>query len=177
MAAKDIELKIVNIVGVQFVIKELKDTEPKLLAQFRKELVAEAAPLLPKIRSAIPMSAPLRGMEHRGSTGYDPARIKVTAKANFRKRAGKQSLISFRATSNALRIADMAGRKASGKTSSGRALIAGLNSGGKGKPSRIVYPSVEKEMPALQKSMIDIISDYAAKVNRTILVESQRGVQ
>lgn len=177
MAAEDIELKIGNIVGVQFVIKELQETEPKLLAQFRKDLVAEAAPLLPKIRSAIPMNAPLSGMEHRGSTGYDPARIKVTAKANFRKRAGKQSLISFRATSNALRLADMAGRKASGKTSSGRAMIAGLNAGGGGRPSRIVYPSVEKELPSLQRSMIDIISDYAAKVSKRIFVESQRGVQ
>lgn len=173
MSAENVNLIVGDIIGIQFVIEELKNTEPQLLAQFRKDLVAEAEPLLPKIRSAIPNNAPLSGMEHRGETGYDPARIKITSKANFRKRAGRQSLMSFRVSSNAMRLADMAGRKASGKTASGRAMIAALNKEKGKKPSRFVYPSVEKELPALQKIMLNIIDDYAAKVSKKILIEAR----
>lgn len=166
-----VSLEVGNIIGVQFVIAELRETEPKLINQLRKDLVGEATPLLPNLRSGIPNTAPLPGMEHRGNTGWAPERIKVTAKANFRKRAGKQTLISFRASTNALRLADMSGRRARGKTPSGQAMIAALSRREGTRPSRYVYPSVEKELPSLQKSMIKIIEEYAAKVSRKIAVE------
>jgi hypothetical protein len=173
MSAENLSLTVGQIQGLNTVVRELEDLEPGLVKQLRNDLVTEIKPLYTVIKRRIESSKPfLSGFEHNGETGLNRAQIKVTGKASTRKRAGKNTLLSVRASTNVVRLADMSGRKnPRGRTAAGQAMIANLNASHRG-PSRFVWPSVENEIPKIQQSTLKIVEDYANKVNRRILLKA-----
>jgi septum formation topological specificity factor MinE len=168
-SVENLRIYIPEVIGVQELIRELKDTEPELVKQMRKDLITEIKPLYGMIKSNIPTTAPLSGFSHYGRTGWKKNPVKVTGKAVTSSRGGKTNLVSIRTTSAAVEIADMAGRKANGNTEQGQAMIANLRARFGG-ASRFVYPAIEKEIPKVRQSLVKIIERYAEVKSRKILV-------
>ena len=174
MSAENLSMTIGEIQGLDTVLRELNDLEPGLVKQLRKDLVTEISPLYPVIKRQIDTPKNfLSGFDHSGKTGTRGLTIKVTGKAGLRKRAGKNTLVSIKASSNVARLIDMSGRKnPRGVTAAGQAMIANLNARHRG-PSRFVWPSVESHIPRVQQSVLKIIEAYSAKVNRRLSIKSQ----
>jgi hypothetical protein len=68
--------------------------------------------------------------------------------------------------SAAFQIADMAGRKARGKTASGRAMISKLNS--QKKASRYVYPAAQREIPYVTDQLVGTIRKLTKTYNDSL---------
>jgi hypothetical protein len=67
----------------------------------------------------------------------------------------------------------MSGRKnGRGRTESGQAMIANLTQRF-GNASRFIYPSIEKEIPRVQKAMLDIIEKYTDMINRKLILKTE----
>jgi hypothetical protein len=173
LADTNLRIFVPGIMGLDSLVRELNDLEPGLVKQLRKDLVTEIQPLYKIIKSTVESKKPfLSGFEHSGRTGLAKNPIKVTGKAvTTRRKFNKTSLVSIRTTSAAAQIADMSGRKASGRTEAGKAMIANL-SARFGGASRFIYPSIEKEIPRVQQAMLNIIEKYSDMVNRRLMVKS-----
>ena len=175
-----------QLTGLAEVAKTLKTLDNDLIKRARKDLRTGARPVADAVKQNIPSEAPLqgasgstsatRGMIHNGRTAWNPAAVKVTVRTNFTKKAERKgySLVSIVAGakgkyaqgSAAFQIADMAGRKARGKTRSGQAMIRKLNSSGKA--SRFIYPIVERELPYIADVMRGTINKLASDYNKKL---------
>jgi hypothetical protein len=112
-------------------------------------------------------------MIHNGRTGWNPSGISAKVKTNFSKKAERTgaSLVSIvvggkgksSKGSAAFQIADMAGRKAKGKTRSGKAMISKLNA--QKKASRYVYPAAERELPYVRDQVVGTIRKLTKTYN------------
>jgi hypothetical protein len=166
-----LRIYVPEIIGLDFVVRELKDLEPGLVKQLKQDLVTEIKPLYQTIKSQVEQSRPfLRGFNHSGRTGDKGKTVKVTGKAVTGRRGRSTSLVSIKTTSASAVIADMAGRGSKGRTESGQAMIANLTAK-HGKPSRFVYRSVEKEIPKVQAAITKIVEKYADMVNRKLIIK------
>ena len=144
-----------RVTGVFETVKVLKTIDKQIVNDARKDLRTTAKPVADAVRANIPKEAPLSGMIHNGRTGWKPSGVKVNVKTNFTKRAQVRGTYlvaivagaskNFSTGAAIFQIADIAGRKARGKTASGRAMIKKLNS--IGRASRYVYPAAEREIP------------------------------
>jgi curved DNA-binding protein CbpA len=173
LANTNLRILVPGIIGLDSLVRELNDLEPGLVKQLRKDLVTEIQPLYKTIKSAVESKKPfLSGFEHSGRTGLAKNPIRVTGKAvTTRRKFNRTSLVSIRTTSAAAQIADMSGRRASGRTDAGKAMIANL-SARFGGASRFIYPAIEKEIPRVQQSMLKIIEKYSDMVNRRLIVKA-----
>lgn len=159
-----------RVIGMAEVSKTLRGIDKDLINRARKDLRTGAKPVADAVKAAIPNEAPLRGMIHNGRTAWRPSGIKVSVRTNFSKKAERKgsqlvSIVAGAKNKNALgatafQIADIAGRKARGKTRSGQAMIRKLNA--IHKASRFVYPAAERELPYVQ----DVVRDTIKKLGR-----------
>lgn len=148
-----------RVVGISEVSKTLKAIDKDIVNQARKDLRTGAKPMADAVRANIPSEAPMSGMVHNGRTKWQPSGVKVNVKTNFTKRAETRGtyLVAIVAGSPkdyargaaSFQIADIAGRKAKGKTASGRNMIRVLNERN-GRASRFVYPAALRELPYVQ---------------------------
>lgn len=164
-----------KVYGIDRTIRELKQVEPDAIKNLRTELRSAAEPIALSIKAELPVSAPIRGMRHRGRTGWDTSRIKPTVKTNFSKRAANRgySLVSIwvggkkgsKGTAG-LQIADMAGRGRRTITPQGRAMISALGAN----PSRYVWKSAERKKDQVEREILISLEKTSAKVNRNLVV-------
>lgn len=169
-------MAVVKITGIAETVKILNSIDKDIVKQARKDLRTGAQPLANSIKSAIPTEAPLRGMVHSGRTGWNPSGVSAKVKTNFSKKAERKgtSLVSIvvggkgkTGTGAAIfQIADMAGRKARGKTPSGRAMIRSLNA--QKKASRYVYPAAERELPYVRDQVVATIRKLTKTYNNSL---------
>lgn len=157
------EVKIKGIAGVNEMIRELKQIEPDLYRQLRKDLISDVKPLYAAIKNFIPGEAPLSGMNNEGRLGWGKP-IRVTAKINIRKRRGYTSLLTVKTTNAAVEMVDMAGKSSSGKTGSGKAMIQNLP----GQPSRYVWQAAERHLPKIIEAANQTLERYSKIKNRTL---------
>ena len=157
------EVQIRGIAGVNEMIKELKQIEPELYRQLRKDLIQDVKPLYNIIKARIPIEAPLSGMNNNGRLGWGKP-IRVTARINMRKRRGYTSLLSVKTTNAAVQMVDFAGSRSQGVTKSGRAMIANLP----GFPSRYVWPAAIRYLPQIIDSANKTLERYSKIKNRTL---------
>jgi hypothetical protein len=157
------EIQIKGLIGVNQMIRELKQIEPELYRQLRKDLIQDVKPLYKAIRSNIPTIAPLSGMNNNGRLGWGKP-VRVTAKINLKKRAGFSSLLTVKTTNAAVEMVDMAGSASSGETPQGRAMIANLP----GKHSRYVWPAARRYLPQIMQAANNTLERYSKIKNRTL---------
>lgn len=175
LADSNLRIFVPGIMGLDTVVRELNDLEPGLVKQLRQDLVTEIKPLYRIIKSTIDFKEPfLSGFDHEGRTGIKRNPVRVTGKAvTTRRKFNKTSLVSIRTTSAAVQIADMAGRKnGRGRTETGQKMIANLTARF-GSASRFIYPSIEKEIPRVQRTMLDIIEKYTNMINRKLMIKNE----
>jgi hypothetical protein len=179
-------MAVPKITGIAETVKILNSIDKDIVKQARKDLRTGAQPVANAIKSAIPTQAPLqgksgsisptRGMIHNGPTGWNPSGVSAKVKTNFSKKAERKGnpLVSIvvggkgklSSGSAAFQIADMAGRKARGKTASGRAMIRKLNS--QNKASRYVYPAAERELPYVRDEVVATIRKLTKTYNDSL---------
>lgn len=162
-----------RVTGVAETVRLLNKVDKEIVKQARKDLRTGAQPVANAIMSNIPTEAPLRGMIHNGRTAWKPSGISAKVKTSFSKKTQRNetSLVSIvvgakgkNSTGAAsFQIADMSGRKARGKTRSGKAMINKLNS--IAKASRYVYPAAEREMPYVINQVEGTIKELSNSLN------------
>jgi hypothetical protein len=165
-----------RVTGVADTVKVLSKLNKEIVNKARSDLRTGAQPVANAIKSNIPTEAPLRGMIHNGRTRWQPAGISAKVKTNFSKKAQRNetSLVSIvvgakgkNSTGAAsFQIADMAGRKAKGKTRSGKAMINKLNS--IARASRYVYPAAEREIPYIINQVEGTIEGLSTSLNNEL---------
>jgi hypothetical protein len=171
--AENLQIFVPEIIGLDFVVRELNDLEPGLVKQLKQDLVTEIKPLYEIVKRGVEQSRPfLRGFNHTGSTGDKGKTVKVRGRASTGRRGRRTSLVTIRTSSGAAEIADMAGRGSKGRTASGQAMIANLNAK-HARASRFIYPSIEKEIPKVQASITKIAEKYADMVNRRLIIKRE----
>jgi hypothetical protein len=159
------EVQIGGIVGVNQMIKELRQVEPELYRQLRKDLINDVKPLYRAIRSNIPPVAPLSGLNNNGRLAWGKP-VRVSAKINLKQKRGFTSLLTVRTENAAVEMIDMAGSKSTGNTLQGRAMIANLS----GKASRYVWPAANRFLPEIIKAANNTLERYSKIKNRTLEV-------
>jgi hypothetical protein len=175
-----------KITGIAETVKILNSIDKEIVKQARKDLRTGAQPVANAVKANIPNESPLqgksgsrsptRGMIHRGRTGWNPSGVTARVKTNFSKKAERRgnSLVSIvvggkgksGSGAAAFQIADMAGRKARGKTASGRAMIQKLNA--QKKASRYVYPAAEREIPYVTDQLVGTIRKLTKTYNDSL---------
>jgi len=181
------------IYDVKGLLRDLEALEPGLKKQLVRDAKLVAKPLVAIIKSQIPTTAPLSGMNHGGRTGWGASMSKkgnripansVTVK--FRSSRSRfravTPLLSIWVNSPMTAIADVAGkgnmRKAKRVTNEyaykdgsrrhhitiqGRVMIARLK---ERNLNNFVYPAVEDKLEDAQAQVKLIIDKYARMVNR-----------
>lgn len=159
------------IVGVQEVLAELKQMEPELYKQARKDMITTIKPMTEAIKGKIrgEVIGDLPSGFSRGRLGPSLRSIRVNARVSARKRKGLSSLASIRTTSAAIEIADMAGRKnPTGNQASGAALIEFLNFSFGQRASRFIWPTAEEYIGEVTEGLKRSVLKYAAMTNKRL---------
>ena len=158
-----------HVVGINETVKQLRTIDKSIVNDARKDLRTGVAPVVNAIKANIPTQAPLRGMIHNGRTGWNSAGVPVKTKTDFSKRAQKNesSLVSIvvggkGSGSAAFQIADLAGKKRSGNSASGRAMISRLNA--QRQASRYAWPAALREIPFIE----DVVNGTIKKLTETL---------
>jgi hypothetical protein len=107
----------INVQGVREMIQLLDAVQPDSVKELRKEFRQIALPIVAAIKSNIPSTAPLSGMNHYGRTRYEGANVKTELALGNSIRSQARPLATIvvespvKSGAFGLEIADMAGRK------------------------------------------------------------------
>lgn len=169
--------------------RSLRNIEPGLLKEMRKDIRAIAKPVNDQIKQNIPAQAPMSGMTKgdgrlRWLGDKKPNSTTVINRARGSGRSLTTSLVSIRLNSAAVSMADMAGRvnksrpisreytyrKRNGEivkrrhrvTSQGRYMILNLRN----RASRYGWPALENRMGAVESEINKVIEKYYRIANR-----------
>lgn len=166
-----------KVQGVTGALKTLRQLDPEFQKQVKKDIRAAAKPLQQKAREYVPLEPPLSGFSRSWtrSTGGTVAgwnargktRNKVVIKTGGKRRSdGTYLLVAVVQTDAMGAIYDMAGRKSSGNTPAGRAMILNLNKirGA----SRGMWPAAEQELPAIQQVVGGILDTVSARLTKEL---------
>lgn len=172
--------------------KRLKAIDPTLRTQLIRDAKQVGKPLQAAIKSNLSAFTPLSGMRGNGRMGFNQGVQFNATLLSFRAKSSgsgrETSLVSIRTKSPIAAVIDMAGKtgrfvnKGSKNTpgyskpferngkimkykvnGQGIALIRAVG----GKASRIVWPSVEKALPAVESAINDILIAAYKIVNRS----------
>lgn len=181
--------ELVKFKGVKEMVDILKSVEPELWKQLRSDIRKIAAPAVSSIKSNVPTIAPLSGMVGNGRLAWSPVKVNLSITPAQRARAfgsttsNLVAIISKGSVGQGFVVADMAGRGGGRQRRSetrvypykggvrshrvngqGQAMIRALSS----KPSRYVYPAIERQLPAIRSGVADSIDLMAKTVNAKI---------
>lgn len=166
-----------KVEGVTAALKTLRELDSEFQKQVKKDIRAAAKPLQQKAREYVPLEPPLSGFSRSWtrSTGGTVAgwnargktRNKVVIKTGGKRRSdGTYLLVAVVQTDAMGAILDMAGRKSSGNTPAGRAMISNLNKihGA----SRGMWPAAEQELPHIQQVVGGILDTVSARLTKEL---------
>lgn len=190
--AKD---EVVKFYGVKETIKLMRQVEPQMLKDLRKEIRLISQPAISAIKTNSPKVAPLSGMVHNGRTAYSTPKVSINVTPGQRSRgfgSTTANLVTITATGSGkvygFDISDMAGRaNQAGKYSQTRKFIDSrtgnivrrrINGQGQnlinvlnsrfGPASRFVYRSIEDKLPAIRTQVARVISHTMDDFTRKI---------
>ena len=163
----------VTVFGVKEALKELKDLDPAM----RKEINAKAKEIAKPATDAIKAQYPpklLSGMagkwDSRGRQlfPYDQAAARkgVVVKVDTGRKS--KSVIRIDQKNPAAAIIDMAGKQG-GKNKQGAAFIANLTALF-GQPSRVMWPSYDRQAAQVNQQMFEVIKDVMAQLNKNLVM-------
>jgi len=161
-----------QVLGVKEAMSTLQKLEPALKRAAMKDIKLAAEPLRAAVAIALPATAPLSGMDHRGRTGWlaSGARTVGTKYGGRARTSGTVKtwpLVSILVKGVGGSIYDMAGRASSGATAQGSALIAGLTAEG-GMASRAAWPAAEARMMTIQSAVMKACESAADTANMSL---------
>jgi hypothetical protein len=105
----------IRITGIKETLQLLDAVEPGSIKELRKDIKRIAEPAVSAIKSALPTTAPLSGMNHYGRTRFAGAQVKANLDLRQHRLSQTHSLVRIEVVSPGdavgLEIADMAGRR------------------------------------------------------------------
>jgi hypothetical protein len=162
----------VGVFGVKEALKELRDIDPELRKAINaraKEVVKPATDAMKAQYPAQLLSGMSRAWQQRGRQlfPYDQAAARrgVTLKVNTSKKS--TSVISIIQKNPAAAIIDMAG-KGGGSGAQGSRFVDAL-SALFGQPSRVMWPTFEKNQNDVTENMREVVNDLMAAVGKRVL--------
>jgi hypothetical protein len=185
----------IKLYGVKEAVAIMRQVEPEMLKELRKEIRKIANPAVSAIKSMTPAVSPFSGrskdgMSHTGRTAWSAVNVTVSITPGQRSKAfgsttSNLAAIVSRGSNNqfGFNIADMAGKsrkiRTSGVTRSyaykGSSRNHRLNGQGRGliehlpgKPSRYVYPAIESKLPQIYSSVADAVQQAIDTTNRKL---------
>lgn len=159
-----------RVTGVRETLAALKQFDPQLERDLRKEIRSIVSPLRSEAQRRIPSAPPLSGWT-RGRYAFDGGaaragvRVQVGGRASKRKRVWP--LVTLKQTNAGGAVFDIAGRRSSGSSPAGRAFIAGLNRR-HGRASRSMWKAAEGKLPQIRSEVEDAIEAASKTVNRKL---------
>jgi hypothetical protein len=178
-----------KVLGINQSLAILNKYQKDVVKDLRKDIAEIASPMVTAIRSNIPNSAPIRGFSHNGRTAWPKRAIRIQIKLSTSRSARKQRTATAKLiiTNAGVQIADMAGKankiKTSGLTRAyakgntimrhringqGRFMIDALNSTGRGRASRYIYPAVDKYQQRITMEIDKTIEESIINANREL---------
>lgn len=159
----------VEVNGLADTLRTLRRVDPELRKTTIKRMKLAAKPMQAEAKKLFPDASPLSGWGNwRG--GYDGRNVKRNVKVSFKGSKARNSnvipLLTLRQTSAAGAIFDIAGRKSSGNSPSGRAMIARLDRFAPA--SRVMWPTAERHMPEVAQGVRSAIDDMSAIINQEL---------
>lgn len=181
----------------RFLIRETRKIEPRTMAKFKKNALAIGRPVDNAVKKGISARAVIRGMKPKvipgrvswGGNGVDVRKTDLRVNTKIYKKG--VGIVSVWVQSPSVAIADMANkrgpnkytreyeysRSATGKrkhyvNGQGSAMVQALRKSTKVKKrdvSRIVYPSAEKALPAVNAKMLVLIESMSQQINSEIV--------
>jgi hypothetical protein len=158
---------------VRAVIKQLRNIDPEIVKDLRKELRSNLSPIAQQVAASVPTEPPLSGFARSNATAW----AAVTGKTSFtpgKSRKGGNSLVSVRVEprngARGVYIAELAGSRSSGKTPQGSNLITVLNqrSPMKGRGGRYIYAQFRMLRPDVVGIAERILNKTFAKIERSL---------
>jgi hypothetical protein len=158
--------------GVRETIAELRKLDPGLVSALRKDMRSSLKPFAQEIKEALPMTAPLSGMDHNGDTRYLPSTVTVSlTTGRSKKHPTLSALASIRVTprnkSRGLYLAELAGTRSNGYTPQGRNLIAVLNERRQMRvpAGRFIYDTFRRNKNQIFVIAISVLNKHLDQVN------------
>ena len=154
-----------EFVGAADAIKALRKIDPELRKEFTRQVKEIAAPITNAAKAAYP-DRYLSGMTRKWSPKgrpvfpYDARKARSGVSAKVDTRRGAHSVIAITQKDPAASVIDMAGKKSANPL--------GQNLNKFGRPSRVMWPSAEKNMSAVQREMSAAVTDVINKVSKEI---------
>jgi hypothetical protein len=166
----------VSATGIREAVKELKQVDPTLLKDLRKDLRAKVGPLAKQVADAVPTHPAALGYgQPRSETGWSPVRPSVTFTPGKSRKKGNY-LVSIRVNPvpakgrRGLYIGEVAGYLSNGSVEKGRRLINVLNQRYpmKGKGGRFAYTKFRTLRPDAVALATSIVQSTVSKINRKL---------
>jgi hypothetical protein len=183
----------IAITDWRFLIRATRKIDPELVEKFKKNAKRIGRPVERAVKNGIPNRFPISGMQPKVIPGRMSWGAVVPAKAtelqvDTRMRKKGKSIVSVWVNSPATAMADVAyqlgkrdgkltreynySRSATGKrrhrvNGQGSGMVMALNKASlkKKDPSRIVWPSAEKALPAVNAEMYNLIEQTSNRIN------------
>lgn len=157
-----------EVENVAETLRALRRIDPELRKRVPDEIKSYALPMLAELKASYPAEL-TRGWSRGGRVGYRPGRARSKTSLQFRgtrpRNAPSDSwaLLRVRVRDAAVSIADMA---ASGRSPEGSGMVRSLRR--HGRPSRFVWPVVERHAANIEKGIEASFERYAAIVTREL---------
>lgn len=166
----------IEVKGVTEAIRTLNKVEPGLRSKMVKEIRKVAQPVADAINAAIPVAAPLSGMDHAGRTGWQKRRkVAVNVSARKPRRRLNQppgvstvGVVRVETKDPATAMADMAGKSKTSRALAGMARPNFAEALG-GTPSRYMWPTAEKTIPTVEKEVEKIVKAIQFEANKELM--------
>lgn len=184
----------IKLYGVKETIALMKQVQPEMLNQLRKDIRKIASPAVTAIKKTTPSVSPFAGrskdgMSHSGKTAWSGVSSTVSITPGQRSRAFGSTTANLAAIISTgkdkqfgFNILDMAGKtgkvRSGGRTRpyqrNGKTMTHALNGQGAGlntlakKPSRYVYPAIESKLPAIYAEVAQAIEVASQTINGKI---------
>ena len=159
----------VKLEGGSETIRALRDLDPKLRRETRKNIRNAAKPLQSAAKALVPAETPMSGWTsgRYAFTGAAKAGVKTSISTRGRKSRTTWPLVTLKQTNAGGAVFDMAGRRSNGKTAQGRQFIANLRNR-HGRASRSMWRAAEAELPNIRKNVEQAV-EKAARLTNTEL--------
>lgn len=184
----------IQVTDWRFLIRETRKIDPALVEKFKRNAKRIGRPVEKAVQSGIPKRFPITGMEPKVIPGRMtwgtilPARA-TELKVDTRMRKRGKSIVSVWVNSPATAMADIAqkvgdrsgkltreysyslsptGRRRHRINGQGSGMVKALNKFKSHAPSRMVWPSAEKALPAVNVEMYALINETANSLNAEI---------
>ena len=162
----------VGVFGVKEALKELRDIDPELrkaINKRAKDVVKPATDAIKKNYPAQYLSGMARNWSERGRPKFPYSQAVAQRGVKLKINTGKKStsVISIIQNDPAASIIDMAGKQG-GKNAQGAQFIAALTALF-GPPSRVMWPTFDKNAAAVAENMREVVDDLMAAVGKRVL--------